>query len=401
MMKQRLLNDRRVRDAKPGVHSDGSGLYLQCTERGSKSWFLRYKRNGAERRMGLGSCSTYSLAEARERATEARKLIDAGQDPIEQRNSERAAERLELAKSLTFDEASKRYIEAMRNGWKNEVHAQQWENTLATYASPIIGNLPIQALDTNLVMQVLEPIWSTKPETASRVRGRIESVWNWCKTREYVGGENPARWRGHLSNLLPKKSKLERGRVKHLPALPHENLPAFMQALRQRDGLGPLALEFTILCAARTGEVIGASWNEFDLDDKRVWVVPAERMKVGVEHRVPLGGRALEILRKLPRDGGGPFQQSNMSMLSVLRRMGRSDITVHGFRSTFRDWAADCTNHPDPVVEAALAHSLDDKTVAAYKRTNLFERRRRLMADWEKYCVSDPAEMNNVVPLRA
>jgi integrase len=302
--------------------------------------------------------------------------------------------RLDAAKATTFRECSARYIASHRAGWRNPKHAAQWQATLATYAEPVIGGLSVQAVDTALVLKVLEPIWTVKPETAGRVRGRIESVLDWAKARGYSTGENPARWRGHLDKLLPPRSKVRR--AEHHAALPYAELPGFLVSLPQQEGIAARALEFAILTAARTGEVIGARWSEMDLLDK-TWTLPAARMKSGREHRVPLSPRALAILKEMQAHrhaddafvfpGAKPGRPlSNMAFLMLLRRMRRTDLTAHGFRSSFRNWAAERTNFPAEVAEMALAHTVSDKTVAAYNRSDLFDRRRRLMAAWATFC---------------
>jgi integrase len=345
-----------------------------------------------------------SLAEARERAAECRQLRKQGIDPIESRRAAKADRLVAAAKAMTFDQAAAAYITSHRAGWRNPKHAAQWKATLATYASPIIGKLPVSSIDTGLVLQALEPIWATKPETAGRVRGRIEAVLDWTTARGYRTGENPARWRGHLDKLLPARSKVRS--VKHHAALPYAELPAFLGSLREQEGASARALEFTILTAARTNESIGAQWSEFDLSGK-VWTAPAERMKAGREHRVPLSAAAVEILRRMEnvREGELVFPGdrraalSNMAMLMLLRRMGREDLTVHGFRSTFRTWAAECTSFPREVIEAALAHLVGDATERAYQRGDLFEKRRRLMDAWGTYCAK-PAETGAVFKLK-
>ena len=397
------------RAIKPGMYADGGGLYLQVTGTGAKSWIYRYMLRGKEREMGLGSLSAVGLADARTKATECRSLRQAGVDPIEARKSARDQARLDATKALTFKDAAVAYIGAHRAGWRNPKHIWQWGATLVTYANPVIGDLSLQAIDTTLILKVLEPIWPTKPETASRLRGRIEAVLDWATVRGYRKGENPARWRGHLSKLLPARSKVRK--VKHLTALPYAELPGFMVALRAQGGIAARALEFTILTAARTGEAIGAKWNEISLTDK-VWTVPAERMKAGKEHRVPLSGPALRILENMNPGGDAPdhfvFQGgkhgkalSNMAMIAVLRRMGRGDSTVHGFRSSFRDWAAERTNFPSEVAEMALAHAVGDKVEAAYRRGDLFERRRRMMAAWATFCTTlKEAARDHVATLR-
>jgi integrase len=307
------------------------------------------------------------------------------------------------AKAVTFDECATAYIASHRAGWRNAKHAAQWTSTLETYASPVFGKVPVQAVDVALVMRVLEPLWSVKPETASRVRGRIESILDWAKVRGHRDGENPARWRGHLDHLLPARSKVRK--IKHHAALPYGDVPVFMVALRGREAVAARALEFAILTAARTGEVLGTKWSEIDLT-AAVWTVPALRMKAGAEHRVPLSAPALAVLRAMEklRDGDFVFPGdrhatlSNMSMLMLLRRMGHADLTAHGFRSTFRDWAAECTSFANEVAEMALAHAIDDKTEAAYRRGALFERRRRLMQAWADFCTG-VHERGNVVVL--
>ena len=395
------------RPLKPGMYADGAGLYLQVTGAGAKSWLYRFSLQGKAREMGLGSLSAVSLSEARIKAGECRRLREEGVYPIEARKVRREQAALDAAKSITFKEAAANYIASHRAGWRNEKHASQWENTLATYAEPVLGRVSIQAIDTTLVLKVLEPIWKTKPETASRLRGRIEAILDWAKVRGLRQGENPARWRGHLDHLLPARSKVRR--VKHHAALSYAELPDFIAKLRAQEGVAARALEFTILTAARTGDTIGAVWYEVNTSDK-VWTVPADRMKAGKEHRVPLSSRALAILREghdmqtsdyvFPGGKAGK-PLSNMAMTEVLRRMGRRDITVHGFRSTFRDWAAERTNFPSEVVEMALAHAVGDKVEAAYRRGDLFEKRRRLMAEWASYCNTPSAVgRDKVIPMR-
>jgi len=379
---------------RAGMYADGGGLYLRVTQSGTKNWVFRFMLNGRPRWMGVGPLHTIGLAEARNRAAGFRLQRHDGVDPIEKRRAERLEARLDAAKAMRFKECAAKYIASHRAGWRNPKHAAQWEATLATYAEPVIGGLSVHAIDTALVVKVLEPIWTTKPETAGRVRGRIESILDWAKVRGYRAGENPARWRGHLDKLLPARSKVRR--VEHHAALPCAELPGFLVSLREQEGIGARALEFAILTAARTGEVIGARWGEIDLLDK-TWTLPATRMKAGKEHRVPLSARTLAILKEMQAHrhaddafvfpGAKPGRSlSNMAFLMLLRRMGRSDVTAHGFRSSFRDWAAERTTFPSEVAEMALAHTLSDKTVAAYNRSDLFERRRRLMAAWATFC---------------
>jgi len=376
------------------MYADGAGLYLQVTGDGekhvAKSWIYRFKLRGRAREMGLGSLSTFGLAEARTKAAECRRLAYDGVDPIEARRTERAKTTPHTAKSLTFKECTEQYVAAHRAGWRNAKHAAQWSTTVKTYAEPVIGILPVQGIDTALVMKIIEPLWSKKPETAARLRGRIEAVLDWAAARGYREGENPARWRGHLDKLLPARTKVRK--VKHHAALPYDELPDFMTALRAQEGVSARALEFLILTAARTGEVIGALPGEIK---DEVWTVPAGRMKGNKEHRVPLSAQAVAIVGKMQKEHGGTFlfpggkrdkPLSNMAMLKLLERMGRSDLTAHGFRSTFRDWAAERTSYTSEVVEMALAHAIDSKVEAAYRRGDLFEKRRLLMGEWARFC---------------
>ena len=374
------------------MHADGGGLYLQVTRAGVPSWTFRFMRNGRERYMGLGPLHTISLAEARKRAADARLQKIEGGDPIETRRAKRAAARTEQAKVMTFQACAEAYISANEKGWRNPKHAAQWPATLSTYAYPVLGDLPVHAIDTGLVTKVIEPIWSTKSETASRVRGRIEAVLDWATVRGLRSGENPARWRGHLDKLLPKKSKI--ARVEHHAALPYPEIGEFIAQLRQQDGVAALALQFAILTAARTGEVVGAMWSEIDLK-QRTWTIPPERMKAGKVHRVPLCHAAMAIVEKAASLRSGEFVfpggkagrgLSNMAMLKVLSRMGRDQLTTHGFRSSFRDWAAERTSFPAEVAEMALAHTVGDQVQAAYRRGDLFEKRRDLAEAWATFC---------------
>jgi len=407
--KSNRLTARVVEQVKaPGYYGDGGGVVLRVAEGGSKVWLFRYKTQGRVREMGLGPVRDVSLAEAREGAREARRLRRAGIDPIDAKRQRQAAARLDAAKLITFSQCAAAYIENHRTSWRNGKHAAQWEATLRTYAYPVFGNLPVAAVDTALVIKVLDSIWSKKPETASRLRGRIEAVLDFAKVRGYRAGENPARWKGHLKEALPAVSKLRK--VKHHAALPYAEIGAFMTELRAREGGAAAALEFSILTAARTSEVIGARWSEIDMT-VGAWTIPAERMKAGVEHRIPLSEQGLAVLRRAAagevndvvfcgQKPGRPL--SNMALLMMLRRMGRDDITAHGFRSTFRDWAAERTTAPREVVEAALAHTVANKVEAAYRRSDLFEKRRALMQQWGSFCDQQVADGEaTVVPLRA
>ncbi|MCE4062687.1 tyrosine-type recombinase/integrase [Pandoraea sputorum] len=380
--------------SKPGLYSDGAGLYLQITRGGVKSWLFRYMRNRQARGMGLGPLHTVSLAEARVKALEVRKQLLEGIDPLNAKQQDRALTEASALKTTTFDECATAYIDVHSSGWKNAKHADQWRNTLATYASPHFGSLPITELDTALVMKALEPIWISKTETASRLRGRIESVLDWASARGHRTGENPARWKGHLDHLLPKRSKVQA--VVHHAALPYVDAPKFMVQLRATNTMAAKALELLILTATRTSEVIEARWDEFDLG-AGIWRIPAERMKAGKEHRIPLSPAAKVLLEQMQSIRQNEFvfpgqrkdkPLSNMALLQLLKRMGRTDLTAHGFRSTFRDWVGETTHYPREVAEAALAHLLKDKAEAAYARGDLLEKRAAMMTDWSTHLAS-------------
>ncbi|MBE0564191.1 MAG: integrase arm-type DNA-binding domain-containing protein [Ochrobactrum anthropi] len=401
------LSAAMVAKALPaGMYNDGGGLYLQVAKGGTKSWIFRFMLAGRAREMGLGSVHDFSLREARERAREARQLTADGIDPIEARRERQATTRAKAANEISFADAAERYIKAHAAGWKNAKHADQWRNTLKTYAYPVIGSLSVASIDTAHITKIIEPIWAEKTETASRVRGRIELVLDWAKARHYRTGENPARWRGHLDKLLPARSKVSK--VRHHPAMAYTDLPSFMPRLREVSGIAARALEFTILTAVRTSEAIGATDAEFDLVEK-VWTIPAERMKADRPHRVPLCDRAVKILQSTPREAHSPYAfpgakrgkpLSNMAMLEVLRGMdGTEGLTVHGFRSTFRDWAAERSSFPREIAEAALAHTVRDKTEAAYQRGDMLEKRRRLMSAWADYVSTAPASGSNVLAI--
>ena len=384
------LSSKQVESLKrAGYWSDGGGLYLQVTPTRAKSWVFRYTRNHRTREMGLGPLRDVSLADARSKAADARRLLADGVDPIDAKKARRQREALARAKAITFGQCAAAYIKAHTPKWKNAKHADQWTNTLETYAGPLIGALPVADIDTALVLRVLEPIWAEKTETASRLRSRIEQVLDYATVSGYRAGDNPARWRGHLNKRLPEIQK--RLRVKHHPALPYAEIGDFLADLRAQEGTAARALEFTILTACRTSEVTGATPDEIDFK-KGVWTIPKQRMKAGREHRVPLSPQALEIAKAQPAGpylfaGQGDGQPlSNNAMLMLLRRMNRKGITVHGFRSTFRDWSSECTGYAREVCEMALAHTIGDKAEAAYRRGDLFEKRRRLMAEWAKFC---------------
>lgn len=411
-----------AKTTKPGYYYDGNGLYLQVSVTGSKSWIFRFTITGKQREMGLGALHTISLAEARLKAKEQRLMLVNGVDPITARERAREAEALTRAKKMTFDECAAQYIAAHRNSWKNAKHAGQWEATIATYASPVFGSLPVAEVDLGLVMKVLNPLWTEKTETAKRLRGRIESVLGWATTTGYRKGENPARWRGHLENLLAAPNKIKP--VKHQPSLPWKQIGQFMSSLRQQDGIAPRALEFLILTATRTGETLEAKWDEID-HNASVWVIPASRMKAGVEHHVPLSKEALSLLMKMPRVDKYVFTGStygkplsDMSLTAVLKRMNEANIkaggkgwidpkednrriTSHGFRSTFRMWGAESVAHsfPREVIEFALAHKLPDAVESSYQRGTVFDKRIPLMQTWADYCGKARDEAT-VTPIR-
>ncbi len=385
---QRLTALAVTRANKPGLYADGAGLYLRVSRNGSKSWALRFTLRGKPREMGLGGLTKVTLAHARKKAADARLLLSDGRDPLDLRQQEDVKrvreEKLAAARGMTFDKSAEAYVAAHEPSWRNEKHKQQWRNTIATYVAPVFGKTPVQDIDLDLVMKVIEPIWNTKTETARRIRGRIEVILDWARVRGYRSGENPARWRGQMDQLLPARSELNS--VKHHPALPYSEIPDFMEALRAVPGNSAAALEFLILTAARTGEVIFAKWAEVDFK-KKLWTVPAVRMKSRRERRVPLSSAAIAILKRMEEEKGeyvfpgrshdAPL--SNMALLMTLGRMNRADVTAHGFRSTFRDWVVECTNFPNEVIEMSLAHVIEGKTEAAYRRGDLIDKRRQLM----------------------
>jgi integrase len=386
------LSALKTRTKAPGLHGDGGGLYLQVTDTGAKSWVFRYKVRGQSHYMGLGSLTTVTLAEAREAATNCRRLRLQGIDPLADRKRLHDQRLLEAAKSKTFDQCRDQFLAAHKGSWRNPKHRAQWVNTLRTYVTPVFGNISVQSIDVELVRQVLEPIWMDKPETASRVRGRIESILDWAKVRGLREGENPARWRGHLGHLLPSPSKVRM--VKHHASMPYGEVADFVARLRELNGVGSRALELLVLTGTRTGETLNATWDEFDLNNG-TWTIPAERMKGNREHRVPLSESALSVIQQMLTTRASRYifpgaktnhPLSNMTLSATLKRMGHRDITPHGFRSTFRTWAAEQTGIQSEVVEAALAHVIGNKVVAAYQRGDLFEKRRALMKEWARYC---------------
>ena len=398
-----------VTRAKPaGLYGDGGNLWLQVGPTGAKSWVFRYTLHEKPRTMGLGPVKTVSLLQARELAADKRLLLLKGKDPIAEKRHEEALARLVAASGETFSSCAERFIEAHKASWKSSQHVTQWKLSLKKHVAPVIGDISIGLIDTPLVLKVLEPIWTNIPWTARRVRGRIEMVLNWAKARGMRTGENPARWRGHLENLLPKRAR--HIKVRHSPSLPYRELGDFMAKVRGHDLMSAAALEFTILTAARSMEVIKATWSEIDLH-ARTWIIPAERMKAGREHRVPLSTQAvvlLERMGKLRTHGdyifpGTKFGKSlsDHTMLMFLKvTLLRGDIVTHGFRSTFRDWCAECTSYPREVCEAALAHNDRSDTEAAYFRSDLFPKRAKLMQSWADFCDAPSASRtDNVIPI--
>jgi integrase len=386
---------------KPGRHSDGGNLILRVDDDRNKTFGFRYTLDGKETTMGLGAWPTVSLAEAREKAAQLRKLLADRSDPKAERDKARAAERAAAARLLTVREASRRFLSDRDETWRNEQHRRDFRNSLDTHILPVIGSLSVADVDTPAVLKVLERnnFWREKPETANRCRSRIEMLLDWSAARSYRDRENPAKWKGHLDHILPAPKVL--APVRHHPALPWQQVPAFMADLHGRDGLAARALEFAILNASRIGEVLGAVWSEFDFAAK-AWTIPGARMKSGREHVVPLSARALEILRAMPRDGAGPFPTHRATIGAFLRdRMDRRGITTHGFRSSFSTWCAEATRFEVEVREAALAHQIRDKTMAAYQRGTLLQKRRLLMEAWGKYCSGPAKPAAGVVALRA
>jgi integrase len=388
------------------MHPDGDGLYLKVAPGGSRSWAFRYKRNGDAREMGLGPAGTIGLAQARELATDQRRLLAAGLDPIDHRRAEAKAAEAQAARAMSFKDFATAFMDGRDAGLRNGKHRQQWRSTLATYAYPVIGNEPIADINVDMVLRVLKPIWASKPETASRVRGRIEVIIDAATARGLFDRANPARWRGHLASILPAKSKIRA--VTHHAAMDWREVPAFVAELRERAGVAAKALHLAILCASRSGEVRLARWQEFDLA-QATWTIPPERMKAGRIHRVPLSAQAVALLESMPRRHdddlvfpGAAHDRplSDMTLAAVLKRMAR-DVTPHGFRSSFKDWCRErCTHVSDAVSEMALAHVVGDATVQAYGRSDLLDARRSLMQMWADY-TAGVSSAANVVPLRA
>lgn len=387
-----------------GFHAVGgvAGLHLQVTQTGARSWVLRAMVGGKRRDMGLGGYPDVTLAKAREKAREARDDITKGIDPIQARQEAKRSLEAARGAEIRFVKAAAAFIDAKSPEWRNPKHTAQWTATLTTYAYPTIGDMQVRDVALPHIINILEPIWQSKTETATRLRGRLEAILDWATVRGYRTGDNPARWKGHLDKLLASPKKL--AKVKHHRAVDVADIGQFMTDLRQRDGVAARALEFAILTAARSGEVRGMQWEELDRATK-TWTVPAARMKAGKEHRVPLSDKAMAIINTRPTIEGNDFvfasprgnQLSDMSLTEVMRRMN-IDAVPHGFRSTFRDWAAERTNYPREVAEMALAHTIENKVEAAYRRGDLFEKRRRMMEDWAAHC--DHAEgQGKVIPI--
>jgi integrase len=397
----------------PGRYGDGAGLYLLVRSREAKFWLFRYTRNGKMREMGLGPATgraAVKLAAARAKARELHAAVREGRDPLAERETEKANAKADAAKvhagAMTFRQVADRYIAAHEAGWRNARHRQQWRNTLDAYVLPAIGDLPVGAVDTGAVVKILEPLWRDKTETASRVRGRIESILDYAKARGWREGENAARWRGHLDQLLPRRAKVQR--VEHHAAVPWREVGAFVRRLRQNSGISARCLEFLVLTACRSGEARGARWSEIDFAHV-LWTIPAGRIKAGREHRVPLSEPAMAVLREMAQLGSGGFvfpgqrdgaTLSDRSLGRMMEAAGGDGATVHGMRSTFRNWCAEATNYPRELAEAALAHALHDKVEAAYQRGDLLERRRRLMMEWATF-LARPLVASEVVTLHA
>lgn len=398
---------------RPGRYGDERGLYLDVKSVTNASWVFRFERGGRERWMGLGSAADFTLPEARERARKARQQLADGIDPIEARKSEKARLAQEAAKALTFAEAAPRYYEEHAHRWSNAKHAAQWDATMREYVLPKLGKLSVATIDTGLVLDMLKQLvaargrhpsgmfYKARPETAGRVRQRAEAVLDWCIANGFRTAENPARREVVKAGLPDRATK-----AVHFASMPYPQVPQFMADLHEQEGIGARALEFTVLTWKRTNEVLAATWDEIDFNDK-IWNIPGERMKAREAHRVPLSDAAIELLRALPRERGNNFvfigpRRANLSgaaMAAVLKRMGITDATVHGFRSSARTWGEERTAFPHIVLEMALAHHVDDKVVRTYRRTDLIEKRRRLMSDWARYCLA-PAVSGEVVPVR-
>jgi integrase len=401
------LTVKRIPNLLPGKHADGHGLYCVVTPTGGRSYAYRYERQGRERWHGLGPTHTFTLHQARAAAMEARQMLWKGIDPIDAKKAQRTEQVLKAAKSISFKDAAKQYFDQHKASWSSVKHAKQFWVSLEMYAFPVIGKLHVAAVDTGLILKIIEPMWQDQYQTASRVRGRIARVLDWATVREYRTGDNPARWTGHLSETLPTKGEFTK--VEHHAALPYRDVPSFVGQLSQYQGIAPRSLEFLILSAARTSEVLNARWSEFDFEN-RIWTIPDHKMKARKIHRVPLTDRMIELLKALPREGGAdgivfigskantPQAKNTLSKL-VTKTMGR-DCTVHGFRSSFRTWAAESTAFPREIIEAALAHTTGTAVELAYQRSDVIEKRRKLMDAWAAFVASPQRRDTKVTPIR-
>jgi integrase len=382
---------------RPGRYLDGHGLVLQVINPNNCSWLLRYQRAGRERWLGLGPLHTVGLADARIRAKAARLQLLDGVDPLVAKRDAKEAAKLAAARTISFREAAETYHRTHEGEWRSAKHARQWIGSLRVYAYPVLGNMSVAAIGKGDVLRAIEPVWADKTTTAARTLNRVETVLSWATVRGYREGENPARWRGHLEHALPAPRKI--AKPQNFAALPYAEVPAFMAELRQRDGIAAKAMQFTILCAVRSGETRGALWSEIDFKN-RLWVIPAAKMKAGREHRVPLSAPVTALLQALPRERDNPFVfigarargLSAAALGRMLNRMGRSDITTHGMRSAFSTWAHERTKHANHTIEISLAHAVGDKTSQAYARSDLLAKRRQLMTAWAKFC-TPPAKI--------
>lgn len=398
---QRLTANAVTTLKAKGLHPDGGGLYLRVTTTGTRSWIYRYASAGNTRDMGLGAYPTVSLRRARELASECRRLRQDGRDPIDARVSERASIVLDGLRATTFKACAEQLISSHEIGWQNAKHRQEWRRTLSAYVYPSFGDVPVGEVTTEHVLSALQPIWTTKTITAARIRGRIEAVLAFAKARGMRTAENPAQWRGHLAQILPAPTRVKE--VRHHPAMPYQELPDFIVRLRKsRSTVAARALEFVILTAARSGEAIGARWNEVDFRE-RLWTVPRQRVKARKEHRVPLSDRAISILKEMAEIRQNDFVFPGIkrgqpigvvALPRQLRELG-ANFTIHGFRSTFKDWCAECTHTPNFLSEAALAHAIADSVEAAYRRTDLLQKRRELMDQWAVYCGQSTATLDH------
>ena len=390
------------RMTNPGKHPSGDRLYLQITKNGTKSWLFRYSMNGKASWMGLGSVTILSLSEVRAKLIDLQKDILCGISPLQKKVELKKACQIQESKRITFDDCAKQFIDAHSPSWKHPKHISQWTASLAKYVSPVLGKYSVADSDTTLVLKILEPLWYCKAETASLVRARLERILSWASVRGYRSIENPARWRGYLDQLLPKRSSIQK--VNHYNAMEYAKLPDFLRELRLQGGVSPYALEFLILTATRTNETLGAKWSEFNFTQYH-WMIPRERMKAGREHRIPLSPRAIEILKLMqatacsdyvfPGSKNG-FQLSNMALLNMIRGLGYESETFHGFRSTFADWANENTNFSREVIESCLAHLIENKVERAYNRSDLFAKRSQLMKAWSEFLTLAPNKSINI-----